>query len=127
MHNFDVLRRSHSISENLIIERLLGRVRQALQRQNPSASKEGVRPARLLLQRVPTTMTVAQWLLPQPLLEPHLPSLPLTDRSGSRRVRRAAGRIMGVRRSDPVHWLCTNVRHLLHRIDDLETRMAVLS
>ncbi len=72
-------------------------------------------------------MTVAQWLLPQPLLEPHLPSLPLTDRSGSRRVRRAAGRVMGVQRSDPVHWLRTNVRHLLHRIDDLETKMAVLS
>ena len=34
---------------------------------------------------------------------------------------------MGVQRSDPVHWLRTNVRHLLHRIDDLETKMAVLS
>ena len=127
MHNFDVLRRSHSISENLIVECLLRRLRQALQHHNPPASKEGVWPARLLLRRVPTTMTVAQWLVPQPLLEPHLPRLPLTDRSGSRRVRRAAGRVMGVQRSDPVHWLCTNVRHLLHRIDDLETKMAVLS
>ncbi len=36
-------------------------------------------------------------------------------------------RVMGGQRSDPVHWLCTNVRHLLHRIDDLETKMAVLS
>ena len=28
---------------------------------------------------------------------------------------------------DPVHWLCTNVRHILHHIDDLGTKVTVLS
>ncbi len=34
---------------------------------------------------------------------------------------------MGVQRSDPVHWLCANVRHLLRRMNDLEAKVAVLS
>ena len=34
---------------------------------------------------------------------------------------------MGGQRSDPAHWLCTNVRHLLRRIDDLELQVASLS
>ncbi len=28
---------------------------------------------------------------------------------------------------EPVQWLCTNVRHLLHRIGDLEVKVAVSS
>jgi uncharacterized protein YoxC len=34
---------------------------------------------------------------------------------------------MGGQRSDPVHWVCTNARHLLQRIDGLEGKVFVLS